>query len=293
MSWTHLTLVTDADLGQLEPEAVASDLPWGRQTWSEARAEAKRDLQIWLESDYPDIVSVTDKIRDRWAPDYVWGYTGAAFTDYTTAANDTNEEDITLATVFGTPASDVLYVGADYEFSGLFLSLLDSLNAQTATLTIKYWDGGAWTSASATDGTSASGKTLAKSGRVTWTLPSNWERRDVNDTGALWFWVQVIVSATLTAGTAANQVLTIRPPNGLKRVAAYLALARVLKGLAPQAANASYWDDRAQYYWNQAEHLYARMREKGGIPIDLDASQSVEPGTAETRAISAVRLYRG
>lgn len=291
MSWSHLALVTDAEIGALEPEATAAGAPWGSVTWLSQRAEAKRDLKIWLEADFAEIPAVTDRIRDRWPADRAWQYTASVYIDQTTALRDDTSEDVDLSLVFATFGTDALYVGAIFEFDGLFIKLLDSLNANTATLAVKYWDGGAWTAFSATDGTAVAGKTLAKSGRITWTLPTNWERRDVGDTGTDYFWVQVTVSAAITAATAASQVLPLRAPDGLKRVAAYLALGHIFKGLAAQTTS-PFWTEQAAKYRMDAETLYARLREHGGIPIDMNLDGVVTPPT-ETQVVGALRIYRG
>lgn len=291
MSWSHLSLVTDDDIGQLEPEAIQSGAPWGATTWSTARAAAKRDLKVWLEADYPHIPAVTDRVRDRWPPSYVWGYTAAAYTDYTSAAKDDTEEDVPLATVFTTFGTDILYVGCDYEFEGLWVQLLDSLNANTATLTVAYWGPTGWTSLTISDGTSVTSKTFAQSGRITWTLPTTWERRTLNGTDE-YYWVKLTVSAALTAGTAATQMLPLRSPDGLKRVAAYLAVHHIYQGLAAQAAVPADWRAQADKYLGKAETLYARLREHGGIPIDYNVDGVVTPPT-ETTVTSTLRLYRG
>jgi hypothetical protein len=78
MSWASLTLVTDAELGTLEPQAVSG--LWKAVTWPNQRAEAKKDLKIWLQNDYarmlPDGTIVADRVRDTFGADKVWGYTG-------------------------------------------------------------------------------------------------------------------------------------------------------------------------------------------------------------------------
>ena len=291
MSWTHLTLVTDADLAALEPEAGHPSEPWGQTAWTAARAEAKRDLQIWIDADYATIPAASDRVLDRWAPELVFAYTGSGYTDRTSEVSSSTEEDLNLATVFTTFGTDCLYVGAGYEFNGLFWKLLDSLNANASVMTVKYWNSAGWTTLSATDGTIAvTGKTLSGSGRVTWTLPSTWERRTLNGS-ELYYWVQVTISAALTAGTAATQILPIRPPAALKRVAAYLSLHHICQGLAAQAATPEYWAQKAEAYWTKAQDLYTRIRQGGGIPFDLDQDDVIEP-VSETTFVTTTRIHR-
>lgn len=292
MSWSHLSLVTDDDIGQLEPEAVHGDAPWGASAWPAQRSAAKRDLKVWLEADYAQIPSVSDRIKDRWRPDWVYAETSSTWSDYTTAARDDTEEDLPLSTVFATFGTDALYVGAAYEFEGLFVQLLDSLNANSAVLSAAYWGPGGWTSLTILDGTSASGKTFGQTGRITWALPSTWERRRLNGTADEFYWIKLTISAALSSGVSASHVLPLRSPDGLKRVAAYLAVHHIYNGLAAQAASPDFWRDRSQAYFHKAETMYARLREHGGIPIDYDNDGTITP-PAETNVVSSLRLYRG
>lgn len=291
MSWAHLTLVSDAEIGEIEPQAIATAAPWGATTWASPRSRAKNLLKIWLERDHPDMVGVADRVIDRWDADRVFAYTGSAYTDKTTEATDDTAEDIDLSVVFTTFADDRLYVGARYAFDGLFVQLLDSVNANASTLTAKYWKGGAgWTSLSATDGTLSTTKTLAVSGRMTWTQPTDWERRDLNDVGEEYFWVELSISAALTAGTAASQITPIRSPDALKECAVLLALYYLLNGLAAGAADPAPWQTKAQTYLDMAKELYGQVK----IPLDVNLSGAVEPDTEVIEAHpQRVRMFRG
>lgn len=291
MSWAHLSLVSDTEIGEIEPQATAAAAPWGATTWASPRARAKNLLKIWLERDHPDVVGVADQIRDRWAADKVFQYTASAYTDRTTEAADDEAEDVALATIFTTAANDKLYIGARYAFDGVFVQLLDSVNAVASVLTAKYWKGGSgWTTLSATDGTTSGGATFAVSGRITWTQPTAWERRDLNGVGEEYFWVELSVSAALTAGTAASQALPIRSPDALKESAVLLALYYILNGLAAGAAEPESWQTKATTYLDMAKELYGQVK----IPLDLNLSGAVEPIVEEVEAYpSRVRMFRG
>lgn len=302
MSYTRLILVTDADIGNVEPEATHSTRPWGAATWPEARAEAKRDLKIWIERDFGKVngryyPGVSDRLLDRWAPDWAFRYTAAAFTDISVALRDDNEEDVDVAAALATAGSDRIYIGALWEFSGVAIKLLDSVNAAQSVLTAKYWaPTGGWVTLSAADGTAVGGATLAQSGRVSWTVPPNWERRRLNGTAEEFFWVELSVSGALTAGTAATQILPVRAPDGLKRVACYLALGHIFDGLAAAAATPEAWRVRATNkdrtgYRDMAEDLYASLRDAGGIAIDLNLNEAVDK--PEQQVSAPLRLRRG
>lgn len=289
MGWSGLSLVSDAELGQLEPEATAAGGPWGAVTWASARAEAKRSLKIWLESDFPDVVGVADRVRDTWVPDYAFAYTGGSYTDRTSEVRDDEENDLNLATVFTTFGTDRLYVGAAWEFEGLAVLLKDAVSAAASLLTAKYSGPAGWTSLSATDGTASGGATFAKSGRITWTLPTDWQRIRLNGTGDEYYWVELSISAALTAGTKASQVLPVRAPDGLKRVAAYLALHHILNGLAAGAAQPEFWQTKADSYLTQASELYGRLKANSAIWLDLNRTNAV---TQEERVSKPVFLGR-
>lgn len=290
--WANLTLVTDAELGQIEPQATSSQSPspWGATTWASARTEAKRELKILIETAFPTIVGVADRILDRHKPDYVFQYVGGAFTDRTTAASDDEAEDLALATIFAT-ASDKLYIGAAYQFDGLFVKMLDSLNAMARTLTVKYSGAADWTALSVTDGTASAGKPFAQSGRITWTIPDAWQRRALAGTGEEYFWIELALDAAPTAGTAASQILPIRAPDGLKRVAALLALYYILNGLELQAGKPGDWKEKALRYRKEALDLFQLLKENGGIPLDRNRDEQVSQGERQT--YEPIRLRRG
>jgi hypothetical protein len=295
MSWSGLTLVTDAEIGQYEPEATNGH--WKSTTWPNQRANAKIELKTWLETDYSQSigVDVADKIRDTYASDKVWGYVGGGYSDVTDAASDDTEDDVDLSAVFVTFGTDRLYIGNTGTFDGLDVRMLATLNAIASVLTVKYSGPSGWTSLTATDGTTTSGKTFAQSGRITWTQPSDWQRRTLNNSADSFYWIELSVSAALTSGTSLGQLLIIKPPDGLKRVALLLALGYIVQTLAAQAPSVDYWMFKARNqfktgFLDQAERKYAEMRDKGGIPIDIDNDGTIDPG--ETHVISPVRIGR-
>jgi hypothetical protein len=293
MSWSGLTLCTDADLGALEPASTNGQ--WKATTWPNQRAEAKRDLKIWLETDYPQVPDVADRVRDTFGADQVWGYTAGDYTDLTGEATTRDEDDVDLSAVFATAATDKLYVGNVGEFDGLDVQMLNALNAVASVLTVKYSGPSGWTSLTVTDGTALSGKTFGKSGRITWTTPTDWQRRTLDDSQDVYFWLELSVSVALTAGTSAGQVLLVKAPDGLKRIVALRALGYIAQNLAAQAPSTDYWIYKARNqfktgYFDLSEALYATMRDKGGIPVDLDDDGKIEP--EEKAVTNPLRISR-
>lgn len=281
MSWSGLALVSDSELGQLEPEAVAPAKPWGRVTWSDARAEAKRDLRIWLEMDYPDVPGVADRVLDRWEPDYAFTSTGGAVTDRTSQNNDDEEDDLDLATIFTTIGTDRFYIGAAWGFDGLYVHMTGTRNAAASVLTVKYSGPTGFTALTHTDGTAVSGVTLAQSGKITWVSPSTWQRQREHGTGDEFFWIELSVSGALTASTSASQILCLRPPDGLKRCAAYLSLGHIYNGLSAGSPGEERWRIQSDKYFAMARDLYAGLKGKAGLWLDIDHSGSIGPGESQ------------
>jgi hypothetical protein len=287
--WANLTLVTDADLAAIEPQARAntSPAPWGATTWPTARAEAKRELKILVECAFPKVRGAADRILDRHSPAYVLSYVSGAYADITSAAVDDEEDDVNLTAIFASSANR-LYVGADYQFDGIWVKLKDALNAQSRTLTAKYRGGTGWTTLAATDGTTA----FASSGRITWTIPSAWQRVRLGPTADEYFWVELSLDAALTSGsTLASQILPIRAPDGLKRVATLLALYYVLNGLERGAGRPEEWKEKADRYRKEALDLFQLLKEGGGIPLDTNRDEVVDQ--RELEDYTPITLRRG
>lgn len=293
MGYNRLALVSSADIGALEPEATSSSRPWGSADWPKQCSEAKRDLKIWIETDFADIPGAADRITDRWNADWAFRFTGGSYVDITNELRNDTQEDVNLATAFATFGTDRIYIGAPFEFQGLFVKLLNHVNAIASVLTVKYWANNQWTTIQVIDGTSASGKTFAQSGRLTWTPPIDWERRQLNGTADEYYWVELSISAALTAGTAATQILPIRAPDALKRIATYLALYHILNGLATAAATPADWQTKAQAYWDKAVALYSAVKNNKALWMDLDNSGGLTPPEETNQGKSGVTLGRG
>jgi hypothetical protein len=293
MPWGTLSLVTDQDLGALEPLAIAAGSPWGKTAWPEARAEAKRELKILIEAAFGKIVKQpADRVLDTHAADLVYTYISSIYADVTAVGTDNYEDDITLTTVFATIASR-LYIGADYQFDGLFVKMKDALNAVASTLTVKYQGAAGWTAMpNANDGTSVNGAPFAQTGRITWPIvPGDWKRQRLATSGDQLFWIELSVGTALNSGSAkAGQLLTVRVPDGLRRVAQLLALSNVLNGLERQSAKPKDWQEKATGYRQEALALFQMLKEQGGIPLDTNRDDVIE--RAETLQTAPLRLGR-
>jgi len=130
----------------------------------------------------------------------------ATYYDQTTAAIDNDADtEVNLGTMTTT---DILYVGAVDVFLGLSIDV-GTVNANTVTtLTVEYWDGGAWVDFSGEDDGTDAANTLAQDGLYTWTLPTNWHTTSVNGSVPLYY-MRFYPAGTLTAGTSFDRLITI------------------------------------------------------------------------------------
>lgn len=100
--------------------------------------------------------------------------TDTNLTEYSSEAQDADTATSVVLSSLDTAAnSDYLYVGSHVPFAGVHCDV-DAVNANASVLTVKYWNGAAWTDISDTDNTTSGGKTMAQDGTVTWTVPAAW-----------------------------------------------------------------------------------------------------------------------
>ncbi len=286
MSWDSFVLIEDTDLGRLEPEAIDPDKPWGQASWPRQIEQAKRQLRDWIDTDYTDVgIGASDRIRDTYNFGEAKTQISGAFTDVVTESQDSTEEDINLATALAT-ATDYINLGARFTYEGVYIDLLDSVNANTSAMTVEYWGKNQWTSVpSQSDGTAATSTiTLGQSGRVTWAPITDWERRSLDGSDESYYWVRMSVDNALTAGTSASHLLAVRKPEGLRTVGLYLALSFIMRGLAAQSTEEEEWNERATAYMDDAKGLYERLRTTNAIPIDSDLSGGISAIEADPRA---------
>lgn len=269
MSWQANDLLTDADLLAYEQSILEQ---FGATQWEARRTKA---LEDWL---FPILQSRgfdPHKLRTRYEPDAVFGYTSSAYTDVTGASKDTSEDDIDLATIFATAGSDALYIGSEKPFRGVFLRVLDQASVATGTLTASYWSG-SWESVSVSDATTISGKTFAAGGSVTWSVPMDWQPRTLNGSDA-YYWVKLTVSAT-PAGAAASQVSVIRA-SALRAPVTYRTLQLIFQE-APISQDGP-WRDKAAFYKDEAEQALQRALMVIGGEFDSDASDAISEAESE------------
>lgn len=103
--------------------------------------------------------------------------------DYSENAQDgSTDTDIDLSSFNTLANGDFLLVGSHLPFRGVSIDVDATMSGSNSpALTVSYWNGSAWVSASATDGTSSGSKTMAVDGTVTWTVPAAWKAASLMD----------------------------------------------------------------------------------------------------------------
>ncbi len=164
-------------------------------------------------------------------------------TDYSSAAQKNPVTTGAILSALPTLANGAaIYVGSHVQFRGIAVDMLaGSVNATTNTLLAEYWNGTAWVSLSATDGTASGGKAFAVDGNITWTVPSAWAKVQLSQTrqpppanppntptdvanllpynDKAQYWVRLSVSAALSATVVASTMFS------LNRSTAYVEMA--------------------------------------------------------------------
>lgn len=290
MSWHPNDLVADQDLADYEVTVLTQ---FGAASFLAKRTKA---LEDWILPIVKANGFDPHRLRTRFEPTKVFGYTASAFGDYTTAAQDTTADDINLGTVLATPGSDALYVGSIGPFRGLHLRMLDSVSAVSGAVTVAYWND-AWTSLPIIDGTEkTSGKSFSGGGSITWPMVADWAIRPVNGSDAL-YWVKVTVNATPTSAKA-SQIGCIRR-SALCAPAALRTLMLIFKEAS--TGQDGPWKEKATYYEAEADAAMQRaLPILGGefdtavadTPSDLiDAHEATQ--TAEEAGAAGFRWERG
>lgn len=149
--------------------------------------------------------------------------TSAAATEYSDEAQDDSATTEVVLDALDTAANlDFLYIGSHLPFRGVSVDMsadAGEVNGNASVLTVKYrTTGGAWTAVSGlSDGTAAAGATFAQDGLVSWTVPTDWDRKSLRDIGSApagiphhdlpLYWSRWEVSLALDASVRADAML--------------------------------------------------------------------------------------
>jgi hypothetical protein len=123
---------------------------------------------------------------------------GGVFTDYTAAAQDDTENDVSLLPL--TPVvDDALYFGCDNPCRILTVDT-DTAGVNDLTLTYEYWDGDSYEGLSGITDDTNRFTTLGRE-TVSWDMPADWATTTVTGTAVNSFWGRARVSAVTSSAT--------------------------------------------------------------------------------------------
>jgi len=264
VSWHVNDLLTDADLVAYESAILDR---FGQVDWQTRRTKA---LEDWLFPILKGRGFDPYKLHTRYDFNAAFSFITSGYTDIVGATKDTSPDDVNLAAIFATAGSDAMFLGSEQPFMGVSFRLTDAVSAIDSVLSVAYWNGG-WEPLEISDGTErTSGKTFSGGGSVTWTLPTDWSWRSVNNSGPF-YWVKVTVSATPTGATA-TQIGAIRS-SALRAPVTFRTLQLIFQE-APTSADGP-WREKAEFYKEEADLALQRALPLVGGEFDTDDSGQI------------------
>ncbi len=164
-------------------------------------------------------------------------------TDYSEYAQDADTSTLVDVSSLSTLVNgDYLLIGSHLPFRGVYVTVVGTNGAGTATTSVYYNASGTWTDTSATDGTNST-MTFAQSGLVYWTVPTAWTAARLKDlypttpdsdyTNLNYYWTRWSVSAALadTSVTFSSMVAANRSTAYAEYVSGQTTEERINRGL--------------------------------------------------------------
>lgn len=275
MSWHPNDLVSDVDLQSYERTILTQ---FGTTDWQAKRQKA---LEDWL---FPLLASAgldPYRLRTRFQPHQVWGFTSSVYTDYTSAAKSQTADDIPLASVLAA-ANDALIIGSIWQFRGVSIRMFDAVSSAARALTVECWRDTwkAFPTSAISDDTKSSnnGKPFSKGGAITWTVPEDWVVRPVNNSDALYF-VRFRLDGAPTSA-AIGQTSVIRRSCLCAPAALYTL--HLIFNEAPTQQDGP-WERKAEDYLKKAEDAWQRVQPLLGREFDTDPVDDTIDATEATQ----------
>ena len=129
----------------------------------------------------------------------------SSYTDNTTEANSVRGTPFyAFAETVG--VGDIMYVGLSYRFLGITISL--STAGSGGVLTWEYYDGSSWSALSGVAESASGADDLNASGKVSWSLPEDWQDTSVD--GNTLYWVRARVTTAHSTSPKVNGVVPDR-----------------------------------------------------------------------------------
>src|SRR5688572_8064665 len=188
----------------------------------------------------------------RRPPSKAWAYTGGAYSDLPSS--------VALPLVLANPTNDAVFVGLGQPFRGLFCAIVDSVNANSCTATLAYWNGSWNTFGSSIVNTTAIGPVpFARGGRIQWPMPTDWVQREVEGERA--YWMRLQINSPIAGGPVIEQLLPITRSR-LTHAVAQRALGTLYAEGA--ASSRGEWKEKATSAFDAAQaHLDLVMNQIG------------------------------
>ncbi len=126
---------------------------------------------------------------------------------------------LTYSNIGGLNTAGRIYVGFPERMTGLDIILVTGkVNTTASVLTVKYWNGSAWTTVGTIeDGTKTTATTLSKSGPVIWDAPvESSEFKNAVSNSDLWYYYELSVSVTLSDNTYIDKITGIPAQKNIK-----------------------------------------------------------------------------
>lgn len=269
-------ILTDADL-------LAEDFEAGT-AFGDSPLRAKREVAGRWASVRMERTGLLPRLHSVRVEPTAWASAGgiSSWSNVSAALSTKTENDLQLSTYINT-VTDFLLVGSPKPFRGLYVSMLDGVNANSLSLgEFTYWDGGNWqTPASLVDSTLSNSISFSGGGRVMWQAPDDWEARPYAAGGSHpWlYYMRVKLGQVPSAAARVGQLLPIRPSRLTRPMAMYALGVTYQEGVGGQRGS---WAEKAEWYLKSANDELESVLGSDGIrdEFDIDESQAVGGGEA-------------
>ena len=139
---------------------------------------------------------------------------GGVFVDVTTDLNDAGADDVLIYPAVEA-IGDAFYMGDDELFGGVNVNMGVVGVGVTAIQAWEYWNGAAWTALlSMIDGTVGGGDTFGADGILTFAIPSDWVKNEVDGNNKYWVRARMLV-VYATTEPIATQAFLLRANSGI------------------------------------------------------------------------------
>lgn len=169
-----------------------------------------------------------------------WKFTasGSVYRDDTDALR---ERGTSTTATYNSMAADVdfIYIGCDVPFRGAYVNVVNANGTASVLVATYSKNDGTFAGLTETDNTASGGASLAIDNSMTWTVPTDWEKRVINGSGPH-FWVRLAFDGGTDSATSLAEIIPmpIQPS-----VSSAVGGADTPVLVATAVANNRYWFD--------------------------------------------------